>query len=396
MNFFQLYESIKIPPHLPYKWLKEIAEKAKTLESKFINLKNIVKKADKFEQEYGNKEYFINDLWRYLPYELRSEFDYINQLISDRIKEFFDVQDMKDISIKVLTNARDRIDVYDRFNKKNGIVEFMKKYSEIFLKNKYFEELYQVLEDNKDDIENYNETIQVIKETEKGFKAIRDYLILAKEINRNISAFKEREEIISAKYYTGKEILPKHSQYEVLFHATPFVKEILLTGFKEKEEVDREVLGGMTEGISFTADINIAKAIVQALTDVIKIAKGELKIADLIRMFKDENVIKMKGTEWLLSYKQFLQRKKLGLTLHPTYDDPRQRIFKLYQNYLARSKLRYDPLFFGVTIEKFEDLDVSNVGIIAAKIDMSKVKRYLRAMEEFRVQKNAIQGYWKV
>jgi len=406
MNFKEWFfqEAINVPPHLPGKWFRDILAKAEQIEARLKDAKQIVKQANKYEKEYGNNYRFIEDLWDDIPYELRSLLEeekfYYRQPISDRIKEWFKTQKIEGLAPHTLKHFRNRIDAYQEWRR---VPDFMKRYSEIFKKEKYYQELYEVLKDS--DIG--EEALQTIKKSEEIFKAIYDYIILAREIHNNNEAFKEREDIHAQKYYGGEEVKPKHSQFEILYHATPFVKEILASGFKTKEEIGREVLGGATEGISFTADIKIAKAIAEAIITVIRIAKGELKIPDIMRMFKSEK-ISLQKSNWPLDYRQYLMRKKVGGSKDyftgeieepfgsRIHDDPRHHVFELYRNMLIRSNLKYDPLFFGVRVNDFENLDQNNAGIIAAKIDMSKVVRYLISMEEFRVPKEAILQYWRV
>ena len=93
------------------------------------------------------------------------------------------------------------------------------------------------------------------------------------------------------------------------------------------------------------------------------------------------------GTD-VRDFKSFLQDykyyKKQGRATDP------EVAFEFYKHYLMHSKTRYNPMFFGVTIDSFKHLKESNVGIIAADVDMSSVVRYLRAMEEYRVPVSAI------
>ena len=70
--------------------------------------------------------------------------------------------------------------------------------------------------------------------------------------------------------------------------------------------------------------------------------------------------------------------------------------FDLYKTYLAHTSVRYNPWFFGVRIENFEKMNVNNIGIVAAQVDMKTVKRYLSSMEEFRVPVAGIKNIVKV
>jgi hypothetical protein len=56
--------------------------------------------------------------------------------------------------------------------------------------------------------------------------------------------------------------------------------------------------------------------------------------------------------------------------------------------------LRYNP--FGTTrLEPFFKTNINDIGVIKAKIDMSKVRSYLPAEEEYRIPKEAIISFEK-
>jgi hypothetical protein len=72
----------------------------------------------------------------------------------------------------------------------------------------------------------------------------------------------------------------------------------------------------------------------------------------------------------------------------------KKEAFDLYRKYLAWSDKRYDPLFFGVNINSFESMDEGNVGVVAAKVEMTKVISYHQSMEEYRAPIDSILGVY--
>ena len=56
--------------------------------------------------------------------------------------------------------------------------------------------------------------------------------------------------------------------------------------------------------------------------------------------------------------------------------------------------LRYNP--FGTSrLDPFFKTNINDIGVIKAKIDMSKVRSYLPAEEEYRIPKEAIMSFEK-
>lgn len=364
---------------------------------------DLVKAVDRIEDEYAhNSSGFASYLWTHLPWDLRKtigqlsgkEREYGYDPISARVEEYKRVGQMQNITLELLRHARDGISPYKNWQK--DIARFMKHYSEVVLKEKEFENLIDMVEET--------DQIKTIEEAKDKFRAVKEYIQFAKELDRELAAFKERENIISSRHDRGGQKYPAHGKTETLYHATPFVREILAQGFKTKKEIGREVLGGATNGISFTADKRIAKEIGHALQDVIKIARKQITLKDVIMMMKRES-IPIKGSQWAQDYWWFAQKKNKASSWagrqafdpqNSVYDRDEHYVFDLYKHYLMSTKLRYNPLFFGVRIDQFGDLDPDNVGVIAARVDMEQVVEYLPSMEEFRVPVKAILDYRQI
>ena len=81
------------------------------------------------------------------------------------------------------------------------------------------------------------------------------------------------------------------------------------------------------------------------------------------------------------------------------YKDDKRIAFELFRlaNLRRDEKgLRYDPWFGFHNFENFANTNPNDIGVIKAKIDMSKVKSYHFAEEEYRVPKEAIVSFEKL
>ena len=181
------------------------------------------------------------------------------------------------------------------------------------------------------------------------------------------------------------------------------------------------ILGGDTSGgISFTADLKIANEIARCLKETILIAQGKIKASDIIRLVKADRNFRHPSSDnrlWPLddfigtakNNKSIREKERVNPELVNTMrslfsksyyqiqelSSPKQ-VFEMYKRYLAYTRKRYNPVFFGVDIESFVRLDVNNTGVLASKVDMSKTINYLHSMEEYRIPKESILKTWKV
>ena len=121
------------------------------------------------------------------------------------------------------------------------------------------------------------------------YDAVFDYVRLMKRVGRAVRAVVASRNHKMQSFWSGGDetkLIPQTGKVEVLYHATPYLREILREGFKTKEELgNRESLGGDTSGgISFTADLKVAREIVKCLVEVIRIAKGQMTVNDVLRV----------------------------------------------------------------------------------------------------------------
>jgi hypothetical protein len=264
--------------------------------------------------------------------------------------------------------------------------DYLKKYNTIFIrvtdnedhKKNYFDAYQDFLNIlNTTDVadlcsqEHYDKTIKLFKTIEKLVNDFQEYV--------------KNMQIVNQKYKTrcqvalNRDKLLPHEDFETLYHATSNLPSILSQGFKYKKELTSPtgLGGGVEDLISFTSNPNIAKVIVSALKQAVKIAKGEISSEDVIKRYKRLNLITEKDIE---------DQKR-------DYKDDKRIAFELFRlaNLRRDEKgLRYDPWFGFHNFETFANTNPNDIGIIKAKIDMSKVKSYHPAEEEYRVPKEAI------
>lgn len=353
---------------MPHLWWESTLTKAESLEKNIIGKQSIVKTVDKLADEF----YFDSprELYYDVPFFIRkmienpSDFGFTP--LSNRMKEYSEFSNKENSTQRTMEILRNRL--VTKLNNK----EFINSYTNYFRRDNPYQQAFQELP------EEHHETVRSMKTF---FDSIFEYIKLLNKMNKYIESLDDRMKIrLSNAYsYMDKVTQPPSNDEEVLYHATPYAQEIIREGFKTKKELgNREVLGGDTQdAISFTADFKIAKEIALAIREAILIAKGKLGINEIIKRMKQENIPIPKDWVMDMRYRKF---SDFALT-----KDMKQQAFQLYRQYLTNSKLRYDPLFFGVNYKNFESLDENNVAVIACRCNMKNIVRYLQSMEEFRV-----------
>lgn len=376
MRINHIHEAINVPPHMPQQWLKNVYERAKHLEKRLTDPYIISEAASVEDRELRDKGYFSALERQPLPYNFRDALRDRDNFITHRINYYELVKDDRDYALR----AFKEINIYDYYNAGGGyeadgmLDDWLELYKSLQDRRYTQDELLSYIQDGSIDDRQYRK----LKNATIVSDAIANYLEFARKVSKTMQAISER---------ARHNQMPAHDPVETLYHATPFVREILTQGFKTKEELGHEILGGVTEkAISFTADYNIAEAIVDAVKDVIRIARGSLTLGELLTIARAEGIDVRDFRTFLQHYKY---NKRQGKATDP------ETAFEFYKSYLMHSKVRYDPLFFGVAIDSFKHLNENNVGIIAADVDMQKVTRYLSAMEEFRVPIEAIHNVRK-
>lgn len=411
---------------MPEVFFDEILEKAKSIESKLIPFREI----ERLETWLWKEEGWKSDLDRELFFLRDALNDEYGARLSERIKSLRESQALK-MGRSDMRRSIAKLDYLTDELFKRSYQNYINHYTNFFRTKKKTPNF-----DSETDINLMSEEgKRKLKILMDAYKNAFDYTLLIKKVSRKARAmldhFERRAKSADQQYrkpddvergrvpYDHSSVIPPSNlrDSEILYHATPFVKEILSQGYKTKDQLgNREMLGGDTSGgISFTADINIAREIARCLREVILIAQGKIKINDIIKMVKaDRNhtTSSSKGGMWPLedfisgairnkSRKEFQKQhpelaKKLPSQSELYEISSPKEVFQMYKRYLAYTKRRYDPVFFLSSIESFKGLDVNNVGVLASKVEVSKVIKYLDSMEEYRVPPDGVLKTWRV
>lgn len=212
----------------------------------------------------------------------------------------------------------------------------------------------------------------------------------------------------------GGEPKPEVEDLEIVWHTTTAYPAILKGGFKTKEELGGEAagLGGAVSGISFTAQLDLAEEIEQALRDAVEVMQGPNTLEAVLDWARSLGISE-KEMKWddswnhygiLDSKEQEESMKKYrpdDLKYYSPQDNLRSNsMWELFQWALVVSEEkghRVNPVFFGVDPELFKKLDPKNIGIVEAVIDTTDPSiEYLQSMEEWRVPIKSILSYGPV
>ena len=407
MNFSDwVINEIKTPATDPLFFTNAI-QKLRELETSLRPAWSIVKKAIEIEEEFRGRSWGkIKDLWNIIPLK-KVEFvkkDFIDQAYSKEIQDLLDYSSMKGVDFHAIDRQIRHILEYkgtDERWKSRYLEEFRAVMGQQYKTEKgtYIDNLIDEIRQAKDDFENYDFSysyaMEVMKKTKQIFGQISKYISLVEKVEDQLKAKLDLRKRQAEKYYSGKggpgDIHPTTKPVEVLYHATPFLKEIQASGLKVGE---KKALGGDTSGgISFTASFGVAKEIARNFREVIAISKNQVTPDQVILMAKAQGVDLSKTSPYI----EWMRRKELDSLNLPRkkeyYTQDRYYAFELFRHFVAFAPHRYDPLFFGVRADDFENYDPKNVGIIAAKCDMSKVIEYLSSMEEYRMPPEAVLSY---
>lgn len=423
MNFRIWLENIEVPPHMPETFWRESLKKAKELESKFISTNEMSSLERWLRDEEGwesRLDYDAGFIYRIL------KGDGYREKLSERIESLLEVLNWGSSGASQIKRELERLDFSrdELFMARHK--DYVASYTNFFRTKKRSPHA----DSEADPKEMSEEGREKVTKLISAYHAIMDYVKLIKRVSRKAKAFIDvMDRAVASRYDKKQGRVPSGPtdamsredlrDVEILYHATPFVREILSQGYKTKKELgDRNMLGGDTEGgISFTADIEIAREIARCLREVVMIAKGQMRMQDVIKMIKGDrdhahpssDEIKM----WPL--RDFIHAAKNNRAVkafsreHPELAEigfggskepvdlyTPDQVFQMYKKYLEYTKRRYNPLFFMADIDSFKGLDLSNVGVLASKVDMTKAIKYLQSMEEYRIPTTAILQTWKV
>jgi len=189
---------------------------------------------------------------------------------------------------------------------------------------------------------------------------------------------------------------PGVEDLEVVWHATTAYRKILKEGLKNRSELGGSGgLGGsastgkngVKEGISFTGNEEIARAILQSFWDMARLLQGPRTKEDFLEFAAELEV----SEETIREYIRELFLLKPKEKVEDLYS-----AFNLIRHIIGQASVLgtyYDPVYISEKgmLEMFARLDLNDTGVIEAIIDTSNPDvMYLRSMDEWRVPLEAI------
>jgi 5'(3')-deoxyribonucleotidase len=254
----------------------------------------------------------------------------------------------------------------------------------------HYKEQYELLKEMMNDPEMLRSMIadctpliaQVVEDMEGVLSNVFKFIDLIKSFDREMRIWAEsnerKEAGMMAKQPIDKQI-PAHEPFEYMYHATSNLPAIMRDGFKTRTELGSPtgLGGGPSHLISFTSNPKIAKGIASSLKTAVRIAKGDMTFDDVAQKYKKLGIIDDKDIN--ISKRQ--------------YNDPFKNTFYLFRLVLGNIQekgLGYNPFFAFANFESFKKTNINDIGILKAKIDMSKVEEYNEAEAEYRVPVDAI------
>jgi hypothetical protein len=396
----QIKAAIATPPLMMGPFLDTSKERFRQLEAQIGNISEKERQADKLVDEL-TKSWWVDPV-RYLPPEMRSLIYEIGrnerswagplsafiQETQDAGKLSLNIDTMGSILKRMVRPESERGDYSDFFKR---YYNFIKEYPEMMENLGHFVNPEEYSPERYPEVhESGVQAIEAFRIYRVSLDALYQYVQLYIKFAYKMKAYMVRREMKMQAYFGGeseRKQRPPMKDVEILFHASTNVPALLSEGFKTKEELGHETpgLGGHQEDVvSFTADIELAKGIVDAFRDIVEIAHGRMTLEDVQRLAREEELIEVEGG----GPERFSEEKLRWEYGRDT--SQKQLVFKAYQKFLWYAKKRYNPVFLGPQIDFFVKLEPDDVGIVACKIDMSQVTEYLVAEEEFRVPVSAI------
>lgn len=376
MNFKQWLDIQEAIEYQPENWLKfhrQMINKFKRFEAKYTHefLQELKKEIQRLKDDYCStrEKNFLESAGDYVSYIARIFEDWYQSASNE----------MDYISGSKCGEISSRIEKYNSvFMYAKDSPHYRKHYDE-FLNDFENETTYRY---NCGD-ERYQEVMPVVNTIKNLVKDFDDYLkntkIVTDKHKIRCYVYYKRYEKGGASDLKDRSDFPPHQDVEYMYHATSNLPAILSQGFKYKSELESPtgLGGGESNVISFTSNPNIANTIASALKQAVKIAKGTVSSQEIINRYKRLNLITDEDIEE--SKREFTKDNEVAF-----------KLFRLANFRRDQKGLRYDPWFGFHNFESFSKTNIDDIGVIKAKIDMSKVKSYHVGEEEYRVPKEAI------
>jgi len=373
----------------------------KTLEAKLVGIMDNIETTQEIFKDFIGRQPGWESIDSDIPYWLirlsrSKEYDYP---FSSTLNSFINLY-LKEGNNQVLRGAEHiekAIPPFEEYRKHSR--DFYESYNKI---RRGFEVSMSDLEDERkyfkgesegdDDYLTWREAKEVITKTKEQLGDLVKYASLLYEVRKKTLALADRVSVAlksqHSRDYEKRDLLPKHKDQDVLYHATVSMNKVLSQGLKTKKEAGVEGLGGgPTDLISLTGDYRIAREIARTTRDMIAIAKGQVREEEILNQAKKDGI----------DVEKMVKDTKYRAGSGDSHED---YLIKLFNTYLwaAEDKgIRYNPTFWGADVERFKNLDPNQVGVLAVLTDMSKVESYRGiGEEEFRVPSDAVLKVWKM
>lgn len=376
MNFkhwLKLSEAIEYQPENWLKFTRQMTNKFKKFETQYTQefFQKLKKEIQRLEDDYcSNRE--------------RNLLIYAGDYVSFIARIFEDWYKSASNEMEYISNSKCG-EISQRIEKYNSAFVYVKDHPD------HRKNYQEVLNDFESETsyryncgeERYQEVMPIINTVKKLVKDFDEYLnntkIVTDKNKIRCYVYYKRLEKGGASDLKDRSDFPPHQDIEYLYHATSNLPAILSQGFKYKSELESPtgLGGGESDVISFTSNPNIASTIASALKQAVSIAKGTISLQDVINRYKRLNLITDNDIEE--SKREFTKDHEVAF-----------KLFRLANLRREQKGLRYDPWFGFHNFEAFSKANLNDIGVIKAKVDMSKVRSYHPAEEEYRVPKEAI------
>ncbi len=400
MNTFRQFLEVKNPPWEGLDYYANRAKDLRAIEEGLADFKENWDRAAKLIKDFIGSRTPWYDLDFYdVPYWLK------NLAIGDLNASSFSHNATYSIRLQNTVDWLPKIkdDFYEQTRQLQSIIrpiegtrqEFHAKYKNLFKHvqaiKRQLPEVLKTFEEQKDyfkgekyedeDYPTYEEGRKIVIKSVQDMEKLIKYSTILFDIKDKTEAWIERRNIAYQRQFSRNVSLPTHKPQEILYHATVAISAIQREGFKTKKETGVEGLGGgSSDLISFTSSYRLAKEIAIALKELVLVAKGQIKYEDIINWAKQNQI----------DINDLLHMTKMNAM---SGEGPEDQAINLYRHYLhlaGEKNIRYNPVFWGSRAAAYKNINVNDVGVIAAIIDMDKVGEFLGAEEEYRIPPNAI------
>ncbi len=221
-------------------------------------------------------------------------------------------------------------------------------------------------------------------------KTLREYTEYKK---RDIELRREERKHVNDPYASEKFRPEGLESLEIMWHVTSAYSKVIREGLKSKhqlweEEGERPVGlgGGQDKEISFTASLEFAEGIKDDLLGMIKLAREEHTLRDLLNIALDWGLSDKGVDEAIRTYKAVKPSDPLGELDDPIKFNQSWWLYDYLRREASGEGLVYYAAFWAPDLETFAKINPNEVDIIEAVVDTTSEKTtYHKAEEEWRI-----------